>query len=149
MEILSLILLIAILLVVILSLVTLRKPSADLESQQQMQSLLQQATQQIQLQQHLMQLQERAERGLREQIQSSAQATRQELGANFSQLQQTLAAQLTSVATLQNSQLDAFSQQLIKLTRNQYAAIRKDPPESATAGTNGARRTSAKFEAIC
>ena len=50
----------------------------------------------------------RSERTLREQVQSTAQATRQELGGNFAQLQQNLAAQLTSVATLQNSQIDAF-----------------------------------------
>ena len=59
--------------------------------------------------------QERTERSLREQVQSSAQATRQELGGNFAQFQQALAAQLTSVATLQNNQLDGFSQQLVKL----------------------------------
>ncbi|MBX9899767.1 MAG: DNA recombination protein RmuC [Burkholderiaceae bacterium] len=59
--------------------------------------------------------QERTERSLREQVQSSAQATRQELGGNFSQFQQALAAQLTSVATLQNNQIDSFSQQLVKL----------------------------------
>lgn len=59
--------------------------------------------------------QERTERSLREQVQSSAQATRQELGGNFAQFQQALAAQLTSVATLQNNQLDSFSQQLVKL----------------------------------
>lgn len=59
--------------------------------------------------------QERTERSLREQVQSSAQATRQELGGNFAQFQQALAAQLTSVATLQNNQLDSFAQQLVKL----------------------------------
>lgn len=59
--------------------------------------------------------QERTERSLREQVQSSAQATRQELGGHFSQFQQALAAQLTSVATLQNNQIDSFSQQLVKL----------------------------------
>ncbi len=59
--------------------------------------------------------QERSERALREQVQLTAQTGRQELSGNFSQLQQNLAAQLTHVATLQNSQIDAFSQQLIKL----------------------------------
>ncbi len=64
------------------------------------------------------QAQERTERVLREQVQSTAQATRQELGANFTQFQQTLSAQLTSVATLQNNQIDAFSQQLVKLNES-------------------------------
>ena len=67
------------------------------------------------LQTQLQQAQERTERSLREQVQSTAQATRQELSGNFTQFQQTLAAQLTSVATLQNNQIDTFSQQLVKL----------------------------------
>ncbi len=49
-------------------------------------------------------------------LQSTAQATRQELGANFSQFQQAMTMQMTSVATLQNNQIDAFSQQLARLT---------------------------------
>ena len=57
---------------------------------------------------------------LREQIsselQSTTQATRQELGANFAQFQQTMTTQMTSVATLQNNQIEAFSQQLARLT---------------------------------
>ena len=58
---------------------------------------------------------ERNERELRDQVQTSAQSTRQEIGASFGQLQQTLVAQMTSVATLQNSQIDAFAQQLVRL----------------------------------
>lgn len=76
---------------------------------------------QTQLQQTLtqqQQAQERTERILREQVQSTAQSTRQELGVNFSQFQQALSAQLTSVATLQNNQIDAFSQQLVKLNES-------------------------------
>lgn len=70
-----------------------------------------------QLQRHQQELAERTERELRTQLQTNAQATRQELGGNFSQLQQTLAAQLTSVATLQNQQIDGFAQQLFKLNQ--------------------------------
>lgn len=65
---------------------------------------------------HQQDIGERNERELRNQVQSSAQSTRQELGANFGQLQQTLAAQMTSVATLQNNQIDTFAQQLVKLS---------------------------------
>lgn len=79
--------------------------------------------------QHLLQLQaalershqqvlERTERELRAQVQSSEQATRQELTATLAQFQQALAAQLTTVATLQNSQIDGFSQQLVKLNES-------------------------------
>ncbi len=70
---------------------------------------------QTDLQQHQQQISERSERELREQVQSTAQSTRQELTGNFAQFQQTLAAQLTSVATLQNNKIDGFSQQLTKL----------------------------------
>ncbi|MDY7544974.1 DNA recombination protein RmuC [Glaciimonas sp. CA11.2] len=58
---------------------------------------------------------DRNERELRDQVQGSAQSTRQEIGASFGQLQQTVLAQMTSVATLQNSQIDAFAQQLVRL----------------------------------
>ncbi|MGS0742051.1 DNA recombination protein RmuC [Glaciimonas sp. GG7] len=57
----------------------------------------------------------RSARELRDQVQSSAQSTRQEIGVNFGQLQQTLVAQITSIAALQNSQMDAFAQQLVRL----------------------------------
>ncbi|HWZ47829.1 MAG TPA: DNA recombination protein RmuC [Herbaspirillum sp.] len=67
------------------------------------------------LQRHQQDLSERTERELRGQIQTTAQSTRQELGSNFAQLQQTLAAQISSVATLQNNQIDSFAQQLVKL----------------------------------
>ncbi|PFH11469.1 DNA recombination protein RmuC [Collimonas sp. PA-H2] len=59
---------------------------------------------------------ERQQRDLRGEVQTSAQNMRQEIGSNFGQLQQTLAAQMTSVATLQNNQIDTFAQQLVKLT---------------------------------
>ena len=62
--------------------------------------------------------QEKTERALREQIQSSAQSTRQEIGNNFSQFQQNMATQLTSVATVQNNQIDTFAQQLVKLNES-------------------------------
>ncbi len=103
----EIILLVAIAVVVLLQLLMLlRKPSANQDAQL------------MALQTQVQQSQERTERGLREQVQLSAQATRQELGGNFTQLQQTLAAQLTSVATLQNNQIDGFSQQLVKLNES-------------------------------
>lgn len=67
------------------------------------------------LQRHQQDTGERIERELRNQVQASAQSTRQELGGNFAQLQQTLATQMSSVATLQNNQIDGFAQQLVKL----------------------------------
>jgi DNA recombination protein RmuC len=80
------------------------------------------------LQKHQQDVAERLERELRGQVQSSAQSSRQELGASFGQLQQTLAAQLTSVATLQNNQIDSFAQQLVKLNETnaqQLEALRQ------------------------
>ena len=70
---------------------------------------------QDELQHHQQQGAERLERELRNQVQTSAQGTRQELGGSFAQLQQALAAQLTSVATIQNKQIDSFAKHLAKL----------------------------------
>ncbi|HEY4317750.1 MAG TPA: DNA recombination protein RmuC [Herbaspirillum sp.] len=67
------------------------------------------------LQRHQQDLAERTERELRNQMQTTAQSTRQELGSNFTQLQQALAAQISGVATVQNNQIDGFAQQLVKL----------------------------------
>lgn len=80
------------------------------------------------LQQHQQDVAERLERELRAQVLSTAQSSRQELGANFGHLQQTLAAQLTSIATLQNNQIDKFAQQLVKLNETnaqQQEALRQ------------------------
>lgn len=107
----EIIILVALALLVLLTILLLLRSRNDNGSAQwkELQTFLQQNQQQQQ------QSQERTERSLREQVQSTAMATRQELGGNFVQFQQVLAAQLTSVATLQNSQIDAFSQQLVKL----------------------------------
>lgn len=80
------------------------------------------------LQQHQQEVAARLERELRAQVLSAAQSSRQELGANFGHLQQTLAAQLTSIATLQNHQIDKFAQQLVKLNETnaqQQEALRQ------------------------
>ncbi len=70
----------------------------------------------LQRQQHeASERQHRSQQELRSEVQTSAQSTRQELGSNFGQFQQTLAAQMTSVATMQNNQIDTFAQQLVKL----------------------------------
>src|SRR5579864_8359 len=71
---------------------------------------------------------ERLERELRNEITETARASRLELGGGFSQFQQALAAQLTSIATVQNSQIDGFAQQLVKLTESnaqQLEAVRQ------------------------
>ncbi|MDY7579231.1 DNA recombination protein RmuC [Herbaspirillum sp. RTI4] len=82
-----------------------------------------------QLQQQQQALAERGERAMRTEMQGAAQNTRQELGSSFLQLQQTLATQIGSMATLQNSQIDAFAQQLVKLNetnRQQLESMRQD-----------------------
>ncbi|MBI1889014.1 MAG: DNA recombination protein RmuC [Burkholderiales bacterium] len=57
------------------------------------------------LRQHQQQTTERVERELRMQMQTTSQGARQEMMGTLSQFQQTLAAQLTSVATVQNETL--------------------------------------------
>ncbi|MFZ4528451.1 MAG: DNA recombination protein RmuC [Undibacterium curvum] len=74
---------------------------------------LQAYLQQAQLQQ--LQSQERTERSLREQLQSTALAGRQEMGSNLARLQQALVQQLAQGAGLQKGQLDSFAQQLEQL----------------------------------
>lgn len=89
------------------------------------------------LEKHQQQSAERVERELRAQVQSSAQGTRQELGGNFSQFQQALTAQLTSVATIQNNQIDSFAQQLAKLNEanaQQLESMRQSIATQAQAG---------------
>lgn len=105
----------ALVLILILQIVIVLRKRTDANAELQSQRLLEQNQQQ-----HHQQLQqmERQDRSVREQVLSSAQATRQELSANFLQFQQSLAAQLTTVATLQNNQIDAFSQQLVKLNES-------------------------------
>ncbi len=71
---------------------------------------------QDELQRHQQHTGERVERELRNQVQTTAQSTRQELGANIGQFQQALISQLTSVATIQNNQIDSFAQQLAKMS---------------------------------
>ncbi|MDB5797894.1 MAG: recombination protein RmuC [Paucimonas sp.] len=66
----------------------------------------------------LLQGQERSERELRSQLQVSSQGSRQEIGSMLAHFQQTLAAQVASVATLQNNQIDSFSGQLVKLNES-------------------------------
>ncbi|MFZ6861309.1 DNA recombination protein RmuC [Undibacterium sp. Ji67W] len=113
----ELVLLAALLLVLILIVILLIRTSSAQKDQQglDLQSL-QHFLQTSQQQQMLSD--ERTERSLREQVQSTALATRQELGTNFSRLQQGLATHLTSVASLQKGQIDGFSQQLTKLNES-------------------------------
>ncbi|VVD67171.1 recombinase RmuC [Pandoraea capi] len=66
---------------------------------------------------------DRSERGLRQEFAETARAGRGEQSAQMAQFQQTLAAQMTSVATVQNSQIDGFAQQLAKLTESNATQI--------------------------
>ena len=59
---------------------------------------------------------ERIERELRAEIKDSAQSNRQEIAHSVAQSGQSLAAQITNIATVQNNQIDGFAQQLVKLT---------------------------------
>lgn len=71
---------------------------------------------------------ERLERELRGEIVESSRGSRTEMAGSFTRLQQTLAAQLTSVATVQNNQIDGFAQQLAKLVAGntqQFDAMRE------------------------
>ncbi len=92
---------------------------------------------QNELQQHQQHTSERVERELRSQVQNTGQSSRQEMSGSLAQFQQTLAVQLTSVATLQNNQIDTFAQQLAKLneaTTQQLDTMRQAMLQQAQAG---------------
>ena len=59
---------------------------------------------------------ERLERELRNEMTETARVSRSELNGGFAQFQQTLAAQFTSMTTVQSGKIDGFAQQLVKLT---------------------------------
>ena len=72
---------------------------------------------------------ERTERELRGAIERAAQGNRSELQGTLGAFQQSLATQVTSVATVQNNQLDSFAQSLVALTQKneqQLEALRAD-----------------------
>jgi DNA recombination protein RmuC len=80
---------------------------------------------------------ERTERQLRAEVQTSAQGNRQELTSALSEFQRNVGAQLTGVASLQNNQIDAFAQQLAKLSElnaQQLEAMRNAITLQAKAG---------------
>ncbi|GLU32354.1 DNA recombination protein RmuC [Trinickia caryophylli] len=71
---------------------------------------------------------ERLERELRSEIAETSRLARVELGGGFAQFQQTLAAQLTSVATVQNQQIEGFAArlaQLVETNAKQLDAMRE------------------------
>ena len=76
---------------------------------------------------------ERTERQMREQIQLSAQGTRQELAGALSRFQQGLTQQMTQISTLQNEQMRTFSEQLARLTADnaqQAGAARQEQAQA-------------------
>lgn len=89
------------------------------------------------LEQHQRQTCERIERELRSEVQASAQATRQELTASLAQFQRSLATQQSSVAAIQNKQIDSFARQLAALSESnarQLEAMRDAIGAQALAG---------------
>nr|WP_035568426.1 DNA recombination protein RmuC [Caballeronia sordidicola] len=62
--------------------------------------------------------QERLERNVRGEVTETSRASRTEAGTAFAHFQQTLATQLASMANVQNTQLEAFSRQLVTLTES-------------------------------
>lgn len=62
--------------------------------------------------------QERLEKNLRSEVVDTSRASRTEASGTFAQVQQTLATQLASMASVQNAQIEAFSRQLVALTES-------------------------------
>lgn len=77
---------------------------------------------------------ERIERELRGEIAQTTSIGRSDVSQQLGQFQQVLATQLTSVATVQNNQIDTFAQQLTKLTESntqQLEAVRQNLQQQA------------------
>jgi len=68
---------------------------------------------------------ERIERGLRTDVQASAQATRQELAQTLTLFQQTLLTQTGDVARTQNEQIDSFRVQLAQIAEHQANTLKR------------------------
>jgi DNA recombination protein RmuC len=91
---------------------------------------------------------ERLEREVRGEIAETARQSRAELGGGVAQFQQTLAAQLTSIATVQSNQIDGFAQQLVKLTESnaqQLDAVRQSLQLQAQQGRDEQGTTLKRF----
>ncbi len=129
----DLLMLVLIAVVIVLQIVMLLRARGNGASDPSAQLLLLQN----ELQRHQQQTGERIERELRNQVQTTAQGSRQELHSNFAQFQQALTAQLTSVATIQNQQIDSFARQLAKLNEAnalQLESMRQAMTAQAQAG---------------
>ncbi|WP_118180730.1 DNA recombination protein RmuC [Paraburkholderia phosphatilytica] len=77
---------------------------------------------------------ERLERELRSEITETSRVSRTELSGGVAQFQQSVTAQLASMATVQNNQIDGFAQQLVKLTESnaqQLEAVRQSLQQQA------------------
>lgn len=86
---------------------------------------------------HQQQTAERIERELRSQVQATGQSTRLELNGSLAHFQQAVTAQMTSIATLQSNQIDAFAQQLAKFNEfstQQLNGMRSAMVQQAQAG---------------
>jgi DNA recombination protein RmuC len=103
----------AIALVIALMLLLRPKPGTDVE--EQFEAL---ADRIIDMGEALARGQERLERNVRGEVTETSRASRTEAGTAFAQFQQTLATQLASMANVQNTQLEAFSRQLVTLTES-------------------------------
>ena len=56
------------------------------------------------------------ERNIRAEAEAGARAAREELSASVDRMNQSVVAQMTSIATVQNGQIDGFSRQLVELS---------------------------------
>jgi DNA recombination protein RmuC len=97
----------------VIVLILLLRPRRDTDVEEQFEAL---ADRIIDMSEAHARAQERLERNVRGEVTETSRASRTEAGGAFAQFQQTLATQLASMANVQNTQLEAFSRQLVTLT---------------------------------
>lgn len=98
-------------------LVLLLRGRAGTDTQAHAQELAQQEAQRQELLARLQSSSERVERELRREVQESARSGRQELAQNLATFQQSLVQQTAEATRTQNTQIDAFGQQLALLQK--------------------------------
>ena len=99
----------------VIALILLLRPKRETDVEEQFEAL---ADRIIDMGEAHARAQERLERNVRGEVTETSRASRTEAGTAFAQFQQTLATQLASMANVQNTQLEAFSRQLVTLTES-------------------------------
>jgi DNA recombination protein RmuC len=114
----------------VIALILLLRPKRETDVEEQFEAL---ADRIVDMGEAHTRAQERLERNVRGEVVETSRASRTEAGGAFAQFQQTLATQLASMANVQNTQLEAFSRQLLALTESNVQQSQRARDEQSQA----------------